>query len=161
SLAELVTVRPGAEAALAAALGGLAEGVAVSSADPAVAALELLKSRRGGQAGGLIGASLGGGGAERERPPLPARARGAGEVAGAPAELRDVLGALLGDVVVVDDLALARRVVAELAAVLPAVRAVTTEGDVFGAGWAHGGSADKQSAIEVQAAIEEAAEAAA
>jgi len=55
SVAALLTVRPGHEAALAAALGGIADAVAVSSPADAAEALRLLKTDDGGRAGLLIG----------------------------------------------------------------------------------------------------------
>ena len=59
SVAALLTVRPGHEAALAAALGGIADAVAVSSPAEAAAALDLLKEQDAGRAGLLIGATPG------------------------------------------------------------------------------------------------------
>ncbi|MBO0875408.1 MAG: AAA family ATPase, partial [Pseudonocardia sp.] len=159
SLAELVNVRPGAEAALAAALGGLAEGIAVSSPADAVTALELLKSESAGRAGIVVG-SPADAGPQPPRPTLPDGAQWADELVTVPAELRASVCRALAGVVLVDDLASARRVVDALAGELPTVRAVTGDGDLLGAGWALGGSAQDQSAIEVQAAVEEAAEAA-
>ncbi len=55
SVAALLTVEPGHEVALAAALGGLADAVAVAGADDALAALRLLKDDDAGRAGLLIG----------------------------------------------------------------------------------------------------------
>ena len=55
SVAALLTVRPGHEAALAAALGGIADAVAVSSPADAAEALRLLKTDDAGRAGLLIG----------------------------------------------------------------------------------------------------------
>jgi chromosome segregation protein len=55
SVAALLTVRPGHEAALAAALGGIADAVAVSSTAAAASALRLLKDDDAGRAGLLIG----------------------------------------------------------------------------------------------------------
>jgi chromosome segregation protein len=157
SLAELVSVRPGAEAALAAALGGLAEGIAVSSPAAAVTALELLKSDSAGRAGIVVG-SPADADPEPPRPPLPDGAQWADELVTVAGELRASVRRALAGVVLVDDLASARRVVDALAERLPTVRAVTADGDLLGAGWALGGSAQDQSAIEVQAAVEEAAE---
>ncbi|WP_445184601.1 chromosome segregation protein SMC [Pseudonocardia sp. Cha107L01] len=158
SLAGLVTVEPGAEAALAAALGGLAEGVAVSSVGEAVAALLLLKSEGAGRAGIMIGTGEVVGPPAGGRPTLPGGARWADDLVSVPERLRPSVRRALADVVVVDDLAAAERVVAQLTGALPSVRAVTAEGDLLGAGWAVGGSAKDQSAIEVQAAIDEAVE---
>jgi chromosome segregation protein len=156
SLAGLVTVAAGHEAALAAALGGLAEGVAVAGDADADAALALLKADGAGRAGIVIGSRAGAPG--HPRPGLPARARWADELVDGPPELVASVRRALAGVVVVDDLATARRVVDALTAGLPSVRAVTAEGDLLGAGWAVGGSGGDRSAIEVRAARDEAAE---
>ncbi|MGH8794687.1 MAG: chromosome segregation protein SMC, partial [Stackebrandtia sp.] len=61
----------------------------------------------------------------------------------------------LSGMVVVDDLAAARALLARH----DGLTAVTRDGDVLGAGWASGGSASGQSYLEVQAAVDEAREA--
>ncbi|MCL2781259.1 MAG: chromosome segregation protein SMC [Actinomycetia bacterium] len=161
SVAALLTVDPGQEAALAAALGALAEAVAVASADDAVAALELLKADDAGRAGLLIGGPPAGGpesasgsslAARGARPPLPSGAVWAGELVRAPERLRAALDRALEDVVVVADLAEARALIARA----PRLRAVTRGGDALGAGWAAGGSATEPSVLEVRAAVDEA-----
>jgi chromosome segregation protein len=70
----------------------------------------------------------------------------------APPALRAAVARMLDRVAVVADLQAAATLVAEH----PAVRAVTTEGDLLGDLWAVGGSADAPSVLEVQAAVEEA-----
>jgi chromosome segregation protein len=160
-LAGLVSVTPGAEAALAAALGGLAEGVAVSTTDGAVAALELLKEQGAGRAGIVVESASFGDEPASARPALPGGARWADDLVGAAGGLGDSVRRALAGVVVVADLAAARAALRELAPVLPHARAVTEAGDLLGPGWAVGGSSADQSAIEVQAARDEAAEAAA
>ncbi len=55
SVAALLTVRPGYEAALAAALGAVADAVAVTSPADAAAALRLLRDDDAGRAGLLVG----------------------------------------------------------------------------------------------------------
>ncbi|MEV7648745.1 AAA family ATPase [Arthrobacter sp. NPDC089319] len=57
-LADLITVEPGYEAAIAAALGPLAEAVAVADPDAAVRALELMKIDDAGQVDLLIAGSV-------------------------------------------------------------------------------------------------------
>ncbi|MDQ2586247.1 chromosome segregation protein SMC [Saccharothrix yanglingensis] len=154
SVAALLTVEPGAEVALAAALGPVADAVAVAAGSDAVAALEFLKEQDGGRAGLLVG------GAptfpdRSGRPPLPPGAQWAVELVRAPEALRPALHRALDGLVVVDDLPAAR----DLVEAHPSVRAVTREGDVLGADWAVGGSgARSQSVIEVQAAVDEATE---
>jgi chromosome segregation protein len=56
SVAALLTVEPGHATAIAAALGAVADAVAVASTDDALAALHLLKDSDGGRASLLIGA---------------------------------------------------------------------------------------------------------
>jgi chromosome segregation protein len=159
AVVDLLDVRPGAETALAAVLGGLTEGIAVSSTATAVAALRLLKAHDGGRAGVLIGDV----GPARSVPdvPLPSGARWAVELVTAPDDLRGSVQRALAGVVVVDDLDDAARVVGELADRLPSVRAVTADGDLFGPGWTIGGAQANQNLIKVRAAIDEASRASA
>lgn len=155
SLAGLLTVAPGHEAALAAALGGLADAVAVSGVDEAVEAMRLLKISDAGRAGLLVGSPAGPGmtgSADALRPKLPDEARWAPDLVECSAELRPAVHRALRDVALVDDLAAA----ADLVASNPELRAVTPDGDVVGAYAAAGGSAKAPSFIEVQAAVEEA-----
>ncbi len=152
SVAALLTVEPGHEVALAAALGPVADAVAVESGPDALAALELLKAQDAGRAGLLVG---GGGHIDRSGwPALPFGARWAVDLVHAPEALRPAVHRALDRLAVVDDLAAAR----SLVETRPDVRAVTREGDVFGADWAVGGSGRSQSVIEVQAAVDEASE---
>jgi chromosome segregation protein len=151
SVAALLTVRPGAEVALAAALGPVADAVAVAGGDDAVAALELLRGNDAGRAGLLIG-GLAGTNGRHEWPTLPPGADWAIDLVTAPEPLRPALARALDQLAVVDCLATARTLVAAH----PGVRAVTTDGDLLGADWAVGGSGRSQSVIEVQAAVDEA-----
>ncbi|MEC3976323.1 chromosome segregation protein SMC, partial [Amycolatopsis sp. H20-H5] len=151
SVAALLTVEPGHEIALAAALGPVADAVAVAGGEDALAALKFLKDNDSGRAGIL----LGGFGSEVDTaswPSLPGGARWAREVVTAPPALRFAVERALDKVAVVADLDTARRLVA----VHPDIGTVTAEGDVFGAGWAVGGSSRSESVIEVQAAVDEA-----
>jgi chromosome segregation protein len=151
SVAALLTVAPGHEAALAAALGGLADAVAVRDIDGAVTAVELLKADDAGSAAMLV-ASAPTGGPRPERPALPDGAYWASDLVRAPDDLRPALDRALGDVVFAPNLATARHIVSYA----PTLRAVTPDGDVLGAYAATGGSGKQPSYIEVQAAIEEA-----
>jgi len=153
SVAALLTVEPGYEVALAAALGPVADAIAVAGGEDALRALKYLKDTDSGRAGILLG------GAEStvdtySWPSLPEGARWAREVVTAPAQLRPAVEQALDKLALVRDLDAARHLVA----VHPDVRAVTAEGDVFGARWAIGGSGKRESVIEVQAAVDEAAE---
>nr|BFF03349.1 chromosome segregation protein SMC [Streptoalloteichus tenebrarius] len=155
SVAALLTVEPGAEVALAAALGAIADAVAVADPDAALAALELLKADDAGRAGLLVGSGNAGDDPDRTGwPALPEGARWAVDLVTAPRELRPALVRALDRLAVVDDLPSAR----SLIDTHPGVRAVTVDGDVLGADWAVGGSSRSQSVIEVRAAVDEARE---
>ncbi|MDQ1654696.1 MAG: chromosome segregation protein, partial [Cryptosporangiaceae bacterium] len=150
SVAALLTVDPGCEAALAAALGGLADAIAVAAPADAVEALRLLKSDDAGQAQFLVGGAPA---VSRDGwPDLPGGSRWAADAVQAPDPLRPALLAALDRIAVVEDLAGAEALVAQF----PDVRAVTRDGDLLGSGWAAGGSASAPSVIEVQAAVDEA-----
>src|SRR3954468_6742264 len=91
SLASLLTVRPGHEAALAAALGGLADAVAPSGIDEAVEALRSLKIAAAGRADLLVGAQAGPGmrgSLDALRPSLPAGAVWGPDVVDCPESVR-------------------------------------------------------------------------
>ncbi len=153
SVAALLTVEPGHEVALAAALGPVADAVAVAGGEDALRALKYLKDTDSGRAGILLG------GPEStvdtySWPALPEGARWAREVVTAPAQLRPAVEQALDKLALVRDLDAARHLVA----VHPDVRVVTAEGDVFGSRWAIGGSGKRESVIEVQAAVDEAGE---
>ncbi len=149
SVAALVNVRSGYEAAVASALGAAADAVAVTDADTAVEAINHLKTDDLGRAGLL----LGGGAADRSGwPDLPGGTSYAADVVDCPAEVRPALTRLLHKTAVVDDLTAARSLVSDH----PDVVAVTRDGDLFGAHFAAGGSNARQSLIEIQAAVDEA-----
>jgi chromosome segregation protein len=150
SVAALLTVSPGAEVALAAALGPIADAVAVAGGEDAATALALLRDNDAGRAGIMIG-----GGSTVDRsgwPMLPPGASWAVDRVRCPESLRPALERALDRVVVVESFATARQIVATQ----PSLRAVTTEGDLLGAHWAVGGSGRSESVIEVQAAVDEA-----
>ncbi|QIX26197.1 chromosome segregation protein SMC [Nocardioides sp. JQ2195] len=152
SVAALLSVRSGYETAIAAALGSAADAVAVTGPDAAIGAITHLKGDDLGRAGMLLG---GGPAADDDWPGLPAGTTYAVDVVECPDDLSGALARLLFKVAVVDDLDTARSLVAEL----PDVTAVTREGDQFGAHFAAGGSAQQESLIEIQAAVDEAAQA--
>src|SRR5690606_14246125 len=114
SVAALLGVEPGCEAALAAALGGLADAVAVSGVGDATEALRLLKIEDAGRASVLIA-----GGDQVAAEPVPATppvtlpegARWAVDVVRCPVELRRAVAHALHGVVLVPDLAAAGRLV--------------------------------------------------
>ncbi|NHC22687.1 chromosome segregation protein SMC [Nocardioides sp. IC4_145] len=152
SVAALLTVRSGFETAVAAALGQAADAVAVTGADAAVDAIAHLKGEDLGRAGLLL-AGAGTGSTAGDRPALPGHATYAVDVVECPDDLRPAVGRLLDRVAVVDNLATARALLADL----PDLTAVTREGDVLAAHLAAGGSSSRPSLIEVQAAVDEAA----
>ncbi|MCO6011270.1 chromosome segregation protein SMC [Actinoallomurus purpureus] len=151
TVASLLSVEPGAEIAVATALGAAAEAVAVASLDAAEAALAVLRAEDAGQAGVVVGAGPEEGG---ERPALPDGVRLAADLVTAPEPLRAAIRHLLAGVAVVDDLPAA----AALVRARPGLRAVTRDGDLLGAHWALGGGGKRQSLLQMRSARDEAAE---
>ncbi|MEO7627878.1 MAG: chromosome segregation protein SMC, partial [Nocardioides sp.] len=149
SVAALLSVRTGYEAAVAAALGTAADAVVVTGADAAVEAIAHLKNDDLGRAGLLLG---GGPVDDAAWPALPAHAAYAIDVVEAPGEIRAAVARLLFKIAVVDDLSAARALIADL----QDVTAVTKDGDLIGAHFAAGGSSSQPSLLEIQAAVDEA-----
>ncbi|MFF2135593.1 AAA family ATPase [Streptomyces sp. NPDC058193] len=196
-VAELLTVAPGHEVAVAAALGAAADAIAVTDPATAADAIRLLRKQDAGRAALVPGGAgtgqvpaqgtepfAGAAGHVPGQGPGPSSAAVPGQaVAGAehapaaavaagravatgdcaapavagllrgPAELMAAVGRLVQDMVVVGTLEDAE----ELVAAHPGLTAVTAEGDVLGAHFAHGGSAGAPSLLEVQASVDEAA----
>ncbi|PJI94447.1 chromosome segregation protein SMC [Luteimicrobium subarcticum] len=148
SVAAALAVEPGFEGAVAAALGPLADGVVVGSVDAAVDALRWLRTEDAGRATVVVG---GQDGRPAEAGSLPDGARRLVDVVTADPRAHGLLAELC-DVVVVDDLAQARAVLAAH----PDLRAVTRDGDLLGARHASGGSASAPGALHLQAALDEA-----
>jgi chromosome segregation protein len=147
TVAALVQVRSGFQTAVSAALGPLADAVAVGSAGRAVDALSLLKSDDAGRASLLVG---GVNTPDRATwPELPSGAQWAIDVITAPDELRGSLLIALDRVAVVDDLTIAQSLISTRDVI-----AVTRDGDVLGQGFAYGGSSSAPSLLEVQAAVD-------
>ncbi|MFE1481328.1 AAA family ATPase [Streptomyces fimicarius] len=203
--AELLTVEPGYEIPVAAALGAAADAVAVTDPATAADAIRLLRERDAGRAAMLLGTAAAEGAGARphhvpeqsgeQTPAHPASAVLPGQggthnatepgpsarhsaspagvalpggraeavtalAAPAVADLVRVPAALVGavrrlvpDMVVVGTLEDAEALVAAH----PGLTAVTGEGDVLSAHFAHGGSAGAPSLLEVQASVDEAA----
>ena len=151
SVAALVRVETPYETAIAAAFGAAADAVAVSGIDAAVDAFDHLKTEDLGRAGMLLS-----GAAETQRtedwPGLPSGARYAVEVVDVPDQLLPAVNRLLRKVALVENLPVAR----SLIATLPDVVAVTQDGDVLSAHFAAGGSSATPTLIELQAAIDDA-----
>ncbi|WP_432878282.1 chromosome segregation protein SMC [Kribbella sp. CA-245084] len=152
SVAALLSVRAGYETAIAAALGEAADAVAVTHADAALQAVGHLKQHDLGRAGMLLGDAP----ADDYSlwPVLPYGASYAVDVVDCPETLRPALRRLLRKVAVVDDVPAAKSLVRNL----PDVTCTTRAGDVLGAHFAYGGSDAAPSLIEVQSAVDEAAE---
>ncbi|MFE9403871.1 chromosome segregation protein SMC [Streptomyces sp. NPDC006530] len=147
--AELLTVTPGHETALAAALGVAADAIAVSGPSSAAEAIRMLRKQDAGRAALLLSGAPEDEGA---RPVLDDGPPRAADLVHGPAELMPAVRRLLRDVVVVATLEDAE----DLVYARPALTAVTAEGDVLGAHFAHGGSAGAPSLLEVQASVDEA-----
>ncbi|RJS44957.1 chromosome segregation protein SMC [Nocardioides cavernaquae] len=149
SVAALLTVSPGHEAAVAAALGSAADAIAVADADAAIGAIGRLKTDDLGRAGIVLG---GGPAVSRgDWPSLPSGAAYAVDVVECPDGLTPALARLLFKIAVVQDLAAAKALVEGL----PDVTAVTRDGDLLGAHFAAGGSSAQPSLIEIQAAVDD------
>lgn len=152
SVAALLGVEPGYEDAITAALGPLADAVAVTSVDVAVDALRRLREVDGGRAALVIGGGTGTGTGGADSATLPHGAVRAADVVRPAKDLRGAVAAALVDVVVVDDLARARALVTER----PDLVAVTRAGDLLGESRAWGGSSGGPGALELQTALDEA-----
>ncbi|MEV7282019.1 chromosome segregation protein SMC [Streptomyces sp. NPDC093111] len=153
--AELLTVAPGYEVPVAAALGAAADALAVTGPATAAEALRLLRKQDAGRASLLL---AGAEGPDRNpvdpaHPAPPAGAVPAAPLVSGPAELLGAVRRLLRDVVVVDGLDEA----VELVRARPGLTAVTAEGDLLGAHFAQGGAAGAPSLLEVRASVDEAA----
>lgn len=150
SVASLIEIAADAEDAIAAALGGLAEALAVDSVGDAVDAIRWLRDEDAGRSWFVV-ADLG---AEAANPAidLPPGAVWASELISGPAGIADTVRAFVSGVVVVDDLAAARAVVSQHRDVV----AVTRRGDLLGARNASGGAGDAPSVLHMQAALDEA-----
>ncbi|MGQ4376232.1 chromosome segregation protein SMC [Streptomyces sp. SAS_267] len=163
--AGLLSVTPGFEVALAAAFGAAADAIAVATPASAVEAIRLLRKQDAGRAALLLagtpeepgaGTHTGAGpadGATSDVPLDPDAPPRAADLVRGPAELMPAVRRLLRGIVVVGTLEEAE----DLVYARPALTAVTAEGDLLGAHFAHGGSAGAPSLLEVQASVDEAA----
>ena len=150
SVAALLHVTGGHEAAVAAALGWASEALAVPTAEHAARAIAALRSADGGRAALLVGATASPGD-PASWPSLEGSGVWARDVVEAPEAVRPAVEQLLERVALVPTTAHA----VALASRETGVTAVTADGDVFGPGWARGGSAAGESLLEVQAAADE------
>ena len=150
SIANLVKVRAGHEAAVAAVLGAAADALAAQDSRAAGDALAALKEADGGRAAIVLGdwpvpAAPGPG-------PLPGGAVWAADVVDVDPSVRSAVTAMIAGVVVVADLTAAL----ELVAAHPELRAVTADGDLVGGGWVSGGSDRRPSTLEIASEVDKA-----
>lgn len=173
--AELLTVTPGYEVPLAAAFGAAADAIAVSTPAAAAEAIRMLRKQDGGRAALLLAmpmeptsgeapqgdagqhhrAAAPRGASDHDEPAnaeLPATPLPAARFVRGPADLMPAVGRLLRGIVVVGTLEDAE----DLVYAHPDLTAVTSDGDLLGAHFAHGGSAGAPSLLEVQASVDEA-----
>nr|WP_236778947.1 chromosome segregation protein SMC [Agromyces seonyuensis] len=142
-VADAVSVQPGFEAAIAAALGTLADAVLVDSHDAAVAALAAAADRELGRVEVVVAGST-----APDAGPVPAGAVAAASVVRAPA---GILG-ILQHIAVVDDLDAARALLPELAG--GTLTIVTKSGEVVAEWMLRGGSGEGAGRIELLAELD-------
>ncbi|MBT2547987.1 chromosome segregation protein SMC [Arthrobacter sp. ISL-65] len=160
-LATALTVEPGYEAAVAAALGSASDAIVVRDAGTAAELVRLLRDDDAGRATLLLleeaappaGAPAAAGKPAAGRGALPAGARPAADLVTASGTTAAAVRTLLAATAVVED----HDTAAELVAGRPDLTAVTLAGDVFTALTVTGGSAKAPSLLEVQAAVDDAA----
>ncbi len=150
SIANLVKVRAGHEAAVAAVLGAAADALAAQDSRSAGDALTALKEADGGRAAIVLGDWPVP--AAPDPGPLPGGAVWAADVVDVDPSVRSAVTAMIAGVVVVADLAAAL----ELVAAHPELRAVTADGDLVGGGWVSGGSDRRPSTLEIAAEVDKA-----
>ncbi|GAB3284534.1 chromosome segregation protein SMC [Sinomonas notoginsengisoli] len=167
-VAELISVKPGFEAAAAAVLGPFAEGLAIAGTEAAAAALAELKADDAGQAALLVAAPdvpgtddspLPVSRAQSPRGPdpgyvLPDRARWLADVVDADPGIAGTVARLVREAAVVPTLGEAIDMVASR----PTLTVTTQDGDVVTAAGLRGGSPGAPSTIELQGLLDAARE---
>ena len=146
-LSSLISISPGWEAAVAAALGPLADSVVVSDISSAVSALTMLKRESGGQSELLI--VDGDSGFTPSNRSVPNGFTSLASLVSS-SEVSSAISSLLSGFVAVEDLAEAEGALRAD----PSVIAITREGDVLSSIRVRGGSSAQSSAIEISALIE-------
>lgn len=142
-----LSIRAGYEKAVAVALGPVAEAVAAGSVDAAVTAVARLREADGGRAAVVVEGVAPG---TVPTGPLPDGAVWAASCVTAPSSLEGAVSAALAGYVLVSSVDDGLAVVAAR----PELRAVTSDGDVVSHGVLTGGSAARQSTLEVQKSID-------
>ncbi len=145
SVASLINIDNGWEAATAAALGTLSDAVVVRDLNSAVSALTTLRSENLGQADVLV--------YEPGSHTAPAIPSGLTPLANyvRSSEIGDLLYSLLGSIVVVESARDAESILRSN----PGLTVVTRDGDVITAKRARGGSASSTSLIEINALVQD------
>ncbi|WP_394938371.1 chromosome segregation protein SMC [Psychromicrobium sp. YIM B11713] len=153
SVSELISVTPGYEAAIAAALGSLADAVAVADLRAAAGAVAWAKDQDAGRLELLLpGAAAGRKSASPKAVDAVPGAVTALSVVTAQRSIEAAISNALHAVVIVEDLEQAQAVISQAAE----LTAVTTAGDVFTALIVRGGSTSAPSQLELLASVEEA-----
>ncbi|KXP09890.1 chromosome segregation protein SMC [Tsukamurella pulmonis] len=147
AVASRLSIRSGYEKAVAVALGPVAEAVAAGSVDAAVTAVARLREADGGRAAVVVEGVTPG---TAPSGPLPDGAVWAASCVEAPSPLEGAVTAALAGYVLVSSVDDGLAVVAAR----PELRAVTSDGDVISHGVLTGGSAARQSTLEVQKSID-------
>lgn len=162
-VAELLSVKPGWEKAITAALGPLAEALALRSHTAAAQAFDTLRAANAGRAHILVASESSARGAVEELPTgvqsltgiLPA----AQAISAVPtrkdhksALVLDTIQAELALTVLVHDMTTGLRVLSEY----PQLRVVTRQGDIFTSRSAHGGAEEAVGSVEILAQAEKA-----
>lgn len=145
SIASLIQIESGWEAATAAALGSLANAVVVKDLSSAVSALTTLRSENLGQADVLVyePGQRAGGQTPAGQTSLLSHVRSS--------QISELLTSLLATTVVADNARAAESILAQH----PQVTVVTRDGDVITSHRARGGSTSSTSLIEIRALIED------
>ncbi|MDR0488911.1 MAG: chromosome segregation protein SMC [Propionibacteriaceae bacterium] len=147
SLASMVSVEAGYDRAVAAALGVAGEAIVVADYSASVGAVDALRAKDRGRAGLLITSKK-----PATEVPVIEGARSVISVLSADTAVMSSLAHLLGSTYVVASLSQAKTLVEKY----PEARFVTTGGDTASAVFVTGGSASKQSAIQIGIALSEA-----
>ncbi len=145
SVASLITVEPGWESAVSAALGSMANALVVQDASQAISALTFLKSESAGNADILFVNDVD---TDQDLNSNSGFTSLASKVSSA--TLSTVIPRLLVGYVAADSLSQAQEIIRANKSLI----AVTRDGDLVGRGRASGGSSSKSSLIEITAMIE-------
>ena len=145
SVASLITVEPGWESAVSAALGSMANALVVQDASQAISALTFLKSESAGSADILFVTDVD---ADQDLNSNSGFTFLASKVSSA--TLSNIIPRLLAGYVAADSLSQAQEIISANKGLI----AVTRDGDLVGRGRASGGSSSRSSLIEITAMIE-------